>query len=158
MRILTDVNVLLALVHGQNENHRQAVRWLDGVVDDTICICRMTQNGLLRLLTLAPVMQNNALTMGEAWQVYDRLMTDERFTFALEPDGLERVWRALCPSKRVSPKMWMDAYLAAFAIAEGAQLVTFDRGFREFRGLALHVLGAQALREESISYTVTTGA
>jgi predicted nucleic acid-binding protein len=34
----------------------------------------------------------------------------------------------------------MDAYLAAFAIAGGHQLVTTDKGFAQYPGLSLHVL------------------
>lgn len=41
-----------------------------------------------------------------------------------------------------SPKLWMDAWLAAFAICAGLQLVTFDRGFAQFAGLELLLLDA----------------
>ena len=34
-----------------------------------------------------------------------------------------------------------DAYLAAFAIVASRRLVTLDRGFRQFRGLDLDLLG-----------------
>jgi uncharacterized protein len=34
----------------------------------------------------------------------------------------------------------MDAYLAAFAIAGGHQLVTTDKAFKQFQGLDLLVL------------------
>lgn len=34
----------------------------------------------------------------------------------------------------------MDAYLAAFAIVEGCELVTFDRGFRLFEAEGLKLL------------------
>jgi toxin-antitoxin system PIN domain toxin len=157
MLFLTDINVLLALVYGDNEYHHQAKQWLKGVANDSVIVCRVTQNGLLRLLTLAAVMRDDVLTMSQAWQLYDQLMADERFTFVHEPDGIEEVWRALCPSNAVSPKKWMDAYLAALAIALGAQLVTFDRGFREFRGLNLHLIGQVALHEERALYALQTG-
>ena len=39
-----------------------------------------------------------------------------------------------------SPKLWMDAYLAAFAIAAKQQLVTTDKAFRQFKDLDLLVL------------------
>ncbi len=40
-----------------------------------------------------------------------------------------------------SPKIWMDAYLAAFALAGGYQMVTTDAAFKQFRGLDLLLLG-----------------
>jgi predicted nucleic acid-binding protein len=39
-----------------------------------------------------------------------------------------------------APKRWMDAYLAAFAIAAGQRLVTFDQGFRSYAGLDVLML------------------
>ena len=154
MRILTDVNILLALVYDENEHHHHATQWLKSVVNDRIIVCRTTQSALLRLLTLSSLMQANVLTMGEAWGVYDRLMSDGRFVFASEPENLEDIWRALCPAKMIAPKKWMDAYLAAFAIAVGAQLVTLDRGFRDFPGLNLHLLGPTAIHEDAAAYQV----
>jgi predicted nucleic acid-binding protein len=59
------------------------------------------------------------------------------------------VWLALALSKHVhhtaahgtaSPKLWMDAYLAAFALAGRYSMVTTDAAFRQFRGLDLLVL------------------
>jgi predicted nucleic acid-binding protein len=44
-------------------------------------------------------------------------------------------------AKHASPKLWMDAYLAAFALAGGYQLVTLDKAFKQFKGLNLRVLG-----------------
>jgi len=36
---------------------------------------------------------------------------------------------------------WMDAYLAAFALAGGYRMVTTDAAFEQFGGLDLKVLG-----------------
>ena len=57
-----------------------------------------------------------------------------------EPEGLEPHWKALAARDTTSPKVWMDAYLAAFAIAGGHQLVTIDRDFQQFPGLDCVVL------------------
>jgi predicted nucleic acid-binding protein len=60
------------------------------------------------------------------------------------------VWLALALSKHrhhtaargtASPKLWMDAYIAAFALAGRYRMVTTDAAFRQFRGLNLLVLG-----------------
>ena len=59
-----------------------------------------------------------------------------------EPPGLMPLWRRLAQRDTASPKLWMDAYLAAFAIASGVGLTTLDRDFKQFkvRGLALDLL------------------
>ena len=40
-----------------------------------------------------------------------------------------------------SPKLWMDAYLAAFALAGGCRMVTTDAAFKQFAGLDLELIG-----------------
>ncbi len=51
-------------------------------------------------------------------------------TLLEEPPDLEPRFRALSRSRQASPKVWGDAYLAAFAEASQVTLVTFDRTFR----------------------------
>ena len=52
------------------------------------------------------------------------------------------LWRTLAAADSASPKVWMDAYLAAFAIAGGLRLVTLDRDYKNFvpQGLDLVLL------------------
>ena len=40
----------------------------------------------------------------------------------------------------MSTKVWMDAYLAAFATAGGQELVTLDQGFSKFAGVSVTIL------------------
>ena len=75
-----------------------------------------------------------------AWSVYYGLRADERITWAEEPSGLEATWKKFAEGSKASPKLWMDAYLAAFAMAGGYQLVTTDKAFKQFKGLDLLVL------------------
>ena len=46
--------------------------------------------------------------------------------WAEEPDQLEAVFRAISARDDNSHKLWTDDYLAAFAQASGAALVTLD--------------------------------
>ena len=39
-----------------------------------------------------------------------------------------------------SPKVWNDAYLAAFAKASGFDVVTFDKGLAQFKGVRCTIL------------------
>jgi predicted nucleic acid-binding protein len=76
------------------------------------------------------------------WRAYEALLADDRIVFRpLEPAGLEFHWKELALRDSASPKLWMDAYLAAFALAGGYQMVTTDTAFRQFSGLDLVLLG-----------------
>ena len=81
------------------------------------------------------------LTNDDAWAAFERFIGDDRIVFqAAEPDGLEHRWRDYALRPTASPKLWMDAYLAAFARAGGYTLVTTDTAFRQFPGLDLLLL------------------
>jgi len=141
---LADSNVWLALVLSAHEHHIHVSTWLHGQTSgENVAFCRMTQLALLRLLTTRAVLSpygNPPLTNEQALELYDGLLADPRVTFAPEPAGLERHSQGLASVPSSSPKMWMDAYLAAFAIAGGHQLVTIDSAFTQFRGLDLVLL------------------
>lgn len=142
--MLPDSNVWLALALAQHEYHRAAAVWLRSLPAETrLFMCRATQQSLLRLLTTRAVFEGLAttpLTNAEALDFYRSLAADDRIAFRDEPSGLENLWRAWSSHPQSSPKLWMDAYLAAFARAADLQLVTIDRGFRQFEGLRLTVI------------------
>lgn len=64
----------------------------------------------------------------------------ERIRFSDEPERIAVQWGHFADSTVASPKLWMDAYLAAFAVAGGYRLVTTDRAFKQFKGLNVLVL------------------
>ena len=143
MPSLCDVNVLLPLCTDRHVHCAAARAWAETITQPhALSVCRVSQLGLLRLLNNPVVMKEHALSTIECWRVYDTLMTDERFVFRPEPAGLERALQKLTRPHSFAPKLWQDAYLAAFAIAGGLQLVTFDQGFRSFVGLDCRVLSA----------------
>lgn len=140
MQTLCDVNVLLALVYARHAHHDQAARWADGRRDHEIVLCRITQLGLLRLLSNATVMQQDTCTHESAWRIWDSILGDERFMFVREPDGMERFLRQYTQVDVPSPKLWQDAYLAAFCRSAALQMTTFDRGFQRFPNLQFVLL------------------
>jgi toxin-antitoxin system PIN domain toxin len=141
MSALCDVNGLLAICYERHVHHPAALTWLEHQDELSVVVCRNTQLGLLRLLTNANVMLEDVCNLRRAWKIYDTLMRDERFDFYAEPIDLEPHFRRYTASGRVSPKLWQDAYLAAFARATKLRLVTFDGGFQQFEGLHLTLLG-----------------
>lgn len=145
-RFLPDTNVWLALTLSGHPHHEPARAWLDATGDaDDVVFCRATQQSLLRLLTTSAVfvpLGGPPLTNREAWAVADALLADVRISLvSVEPPGAPALWRAYSSSASASPKLWMDAYLAAFARASGAVLVTNDRAFRGYPDLAPLVIG-----------------
>jgi hypothetical protein len=95
---------------------------------------------MLRLLNTRAVMGGDVLSAGQCWAIFEVMMSDERFAFRHEPREFDARFRALMPPVQVSPKLWQDAYLAAFALAAGLSLVTFDTAFAQFKGLDLTLL------------------
>lgn len=129
--LFPDINVWVALTHGQHVHHLVANDWLESLEPDVrLCFCRFTQLGLLRLLTAESVMGDEVLTQRAAWQAHDRWAAKEHVRYLDEPERLERRFRELTRSPRCSPQAWADAYLAAFAETSQVTLVTFDRAFR----------------------------
>ena len=82
------------------------------------------------------------MTNRDALAALDALQALPQVHVAEEPPGVFELWRRFADLGIASPKVWMDAYLAAFAVAGGLRLVTLDRGFQNFvpRGLALTLL------------------
>lgn len=143
---LPDVNIWLALTLSGHSHHPAARTWLDAQeTPANIYFCRATQQGLVRLLTTAEVLAGYGippLTNRAAWAVVESFMADERIAFANEPIDVEDAWKALAIRDTNSPKLWMDAWLAAFAMRSGYQMITTDRAFSQFTGLDLLVVKA----------------
>jgi uncharacterized protein len=101
---------------------------------------RITQMGLLRLLTNSHVMGRAPRTIVQAWDTFAQLRADQRLVLATEPDRIESAWRQLMTQAGVGPRSWTDAYLAAFAEAHAYSLVTLDSGFERWPALKLTLL------------------
>jgi uncharacterized protein len=137
---LLDVNVWLALAFDTHVHHTVAKNWFDGLPTGSFFFCRMTQQGFLRLATDPRVLRSDAVTLAEAWKMYDNTRRDARITFAGEPAGIELLWRCYTHSESFTPKVWNDAFLAAFAEAGGYELITFDKGFTRYANVKCTIL------------------
>jgi toxin-antitoxin system PIN domain toxin len=125
MTCLPDVNVWIALAVGEHMHNAAARKWIDSV-EDQIVFCRITQMGLLRLLTNQRVMGPDVLRATQAWAMFDAFLTDSRISRIGEPPGLDHHWRTSNIREKHGSNWWTDTYLAAFASAAGFTLVTFD--------------------------------
>lgn len=123
---MPDLSVWLAAVWSNHADHEKARDWFDHQ-EEPLGFCRITQMGLLRLLSNPAVMRGDALTRREAWQVYGQLEDDPRIQLLAEPQGLDAMWMQMTKRPDRSHKLWTDDYLAAFAFLAHATLVTFDQ-------------------------------
>lgn len=142
--ILADVNVWLATVVEPHPEHDHAVSWWRNDVlpaRSTVFFCRITQLGLLRLLSNHAVMGPARRTPAQAWHDYDQLLRQQPVAFLAEPEGLDRRIRSHTVGHQPSASLWTDSYLAAFAQEASVTLATFDRGFRRFEGLDFMIIG-----------------
>ena len=140
MNYLADVNVWIALAAAGHVHHSIALAWFEEPQTSQILFTRITQMGLLRLLTNRRVMGENTLTPADAWRVYGTLCDDDRVKYAKEPPHLEDRWREAARQFGPGPNFWTDAYLAAFAEVGDYTIVTFDRGFGRHRGVDVRLL------------------
>ena len=125
MQALLDVNVLVALLDGSHLHHRSATAWLAAHQRSGWASCALTQNGCIRILSLASY--PNSQPPGAVAARLAMALSGERHEFwpdsvsVLEPRRL--AWEHVLSSRQVT-----DAYLLAFAVQHDGRLVTFDRG------------------------------
>ena len=137
---LLDANVWLALAADFHPHHSVAKDAWDDLCSGGIGFNRVSQMGFLRLLTNPVVMGPNARTNRQAWKE-----TTEAFKLSgardlSEPARLFEIWSGLASGQNVARDAWTDCYLAAFALGMDLRFVTFDRGFKRFKGLDVLIL------------------
>ncbi len=137
---LPDINLWLALAFESHVHHGAAKIWFEGATNAGCCFCRLTQQGFLRLATNPKAFGEEAVTLPNAWRIYDELLVDPRISFSAEPPNVETHWRAYTQRQVFSPKVWNDAFLAAFARTADFELVTFDKGFAQYTDLRCTIL------------------
>jgi uncharacterized protein len=141
MIYLGDVNFWLALTFESHVHHASAKQWFEPLAPPDGCaFCRLTQQGYLRLATNPKAFGDEAVTLSDAWKLYDALLSDPRVSFVEEPLGVEIPWRQITSQQRFTPEVWSDAYLAAFAQRAGCEIVTFDQGFGQFQRVMSTIL------------------
>jgi toxin-antitoxin system PIN domain toxin len=142
-----DTNTWIALSLDAHPQHGRTRLWYEQTLLQAgdLVFCRQTELGFLRLITQPAVMARcgaEPLSNTEAIEFLDSLCADPAVSREDEPNATRSLWLQLAQGPLPSPNVWMDAYLAAFAISLGAELVTFDQGFKNFEkhGLRLHLL------------------
>ena len=143
---LFDTNVWMAALFTTHPFHGLAQQALQQATRaQPALLCRSTQQSFLRLAStpaLLKVYGAEGLNNRDALVALDALQVLTQVSWRDEPPGTFSLWRTFATRDTASPKVWMDAYLAAFAVAGGLRLVTLDRDFKNFvpQGLDLTLL------------------
>lgn len=144
--MLFDSNLWLALTFSAHPHHALAKETFSTATpDDPACLCRATQQSFLRLATTPVLLKAygaEGITNQDAARLFTTLSDLPAVIMMAEPPDLEPLWLKLAALPSTSPKVWMDAYLAAFAIRSETAFVTLDRDFLRFEseGLELKLL------------------
>ena len=141
---LFDTNVWLAAVFTTHPFHQTAQKKLQQATPaEPAVFCRSTQQSFLRLAstpTLLKAYGATGLTNCDALVALGALLALPQVCEREEPPGTPALWHSLASHNTASPKVWMDAYLAAFAIGGGLRMVTLDQDFRNFAAHGLNLL------------------
>lgn len=141
VRSIADVNVLLPLLIPAHVSHTVARAWLAQQPEASVGWCTLTQLGVVRLLCNARVATTGALSPAAALAVWEQLASAPHFfEIGQTPAQHAEVLKRLVAGRETSPNLWTDAWIAALAQTLDCTIVTFDRGFRSFKGLKLRLL------------------
>jgi toxin-antitoxin system PIN domain toxin len=118
-----------------------AAAWWESTLDGDVGLSLPVRMALLRLLSNSRVMGSSVLRPPQAWSAVQGLLDDPRIEVLEQvPQGHGKFWYDNVVRREPSPDLWTDAWLAALAQAHDCEMVTFDRGFRSFSKLKLHLL------------------
>jgi uncharacterized protein len=135
MADLLDSSVWLPLSAPDHVHYRRARRYWDGESAHELAFCRVTALALLRHLTNPKILGRRALDGAAAWAALEAWLALPQIIMLGEPSGLDELLRQWSGQFDVRAGEWTDAYLAAFAAANGCRLVAFDRDFQRYTGV-----------------------
>jgi toxin-antitoxin system PIN domain toxin len=138
-----DTGVWLALAFASHPFYAQA-RSIFERADSSrpAAFCRATQTSFLRLLTTPTICNaygSSLITNSEAGATCEELWALPQVVWLAESAGMDAEWRQCAALGNPSPKVWLDAYLAAFAIRGDLNFVRLDKDFSRFRGRGLEL-------------------
>jgi toxin-antitoxin system PIN domain toxin len=146
---LFDTNVWIAAIfttHPFHQKARQALR--EATPAAPAVFCRSTQQGFLRLASNPALLKTygaEGMTNRDALVALEALLVLPQVCEREEPPGLVALWHRFAACDTASPKVWMDAYLAAFAMTGGLRLATLDQDFKRFETQGLEVVWIESL-------------
>ena len=133
---LLDTNVWVAAIFTTHPAHAAARQVLEQATPAAPAVfCRATQQSFLRLASTPALLKAygaEGLTNRDALLALGALLALTQVAERDEPPGAPALWHRLASLDTASPKVWMDAYLSAFAITAGLRIITLDRDFKNY--------------------------
>jgi toxin-antitoxin system PIN domain toxin len=141
---LFDSNIWVALTFNAHPAHRVALQMFAMTSKARpACFCRATQQSFLRLASTPAILKAygvSGMTNHDALRTFDGFMANSAVAFRNEPASIASHWPRVAGRPTASPKVWMDAYLACFAMAGELTMVTIDDDFNAFKRHGLDLL------------------
>lgn len=134
--IVVDVNLLIYAVNEDSPDHKRAKSWLEVAVSgtETVGLPWIVLLAFLRLTT-RPGLFQKPLSVDAAFQVVDAWLQQPSVTVP-EPTARHlQMMRDLISPLGTAGNLTSDAYLAALAIEQGAELCSSDNDFGRFNRL-----------------------
>lgn len=127
MRVLLDVNVIIALLDSKHVFHKRAHSWWAANGNVGWASCPITENAVLRIMSNPNYDRPHRFSVTDLMKQLREFIqkTDHRFW----ADELSILNEFLFESSRIhGPRQLTDLYLLALATKSHGRLVTFDQG------------------------------
>ena len=125
MRVLFDVNMLVALSDPEHIHHSRAFAWWNDHQDEGWASCPLTQNGFVRVISGSRYGRPRSFADAMA-QLCGQIALPSH---AFWPDDVSLADAAVFDHGRLlGPNQITDVYLLALAVKNGGRLATLDHG------------------------------
>lgn len=138
MRHLLDVNVIVGVLRADSELHPTARAWFLGATGSVAALPE-TLAAAVRVMTHDRIWAQ-VPTVDEATVAVNDLVDGAQISIVGSSARAWPTFSAFVASGQLTHRDVSDALLAAQARAMDAELVTFDRGFRDYPGLRVQIL------------------
>jgi hypothetical protein len=138
VRHLLDVNVIVGVLRADSPLHAHARAWLHGTTGAVLALPE-TLAAAVRVLTNDRIWAQ-VPTVDEATVAVNDLVDGAQISITGSSPGAWSAFTAFVASGQLTHRDVPDALLAAQARSMDAELVTFDRGFRDYPGLRVQIL------------------
>jgi toxin-antitoxin system PIN domain toxin len=134
---VVDANVLPYAVDEDSPNHAAAHAWLDEALAgaEPIAFAWVVLLAFLRLST-HPSLAAQPLTLDQATEQLEEWLGEPPALVVHPTDRHVSLLRGLLTPLGTAANLVSDAHLAALALEHGAGIVSFDRDFQRFEGVA----------------------
>lgn len=133
---IVDANVLLYAINEDSEHHRASQEWLDHALSggERVGFAWVALLAFVRVAT-HPRVFPRPLTPKEAMARVTAWLTSAYAVVVAPAPGHDRVLTALLASTGMGGNIVNDAHLAAMALEQRCEIVTYDRDFQRFDGV-----------------------